>query len=106
MTTNPTGLSIPRVKKEITKDVKNNRTSEVERLLCRYGLKGQRDSSPGQRPGYKRTGKLALKGQKPYLTNDAFALTGRWLRITFTQGAALDYELSGLSGHFCGACEI
>ena len=41
------------------------------------GLKGQQALSPGHRPGYKDEGKLALKGQKPYFANDAFALTGR-----------------------------
>ena len=30
----------------------------------------------------------------------AFALTGRGLRIAFTQGAALGYELTGLSGRY------
>ena len=59
------------------------------KTLRRNGLKGQQALSPGQRPGYKDVGKFALKGQKPYLANDAFALSGRWLRTTFTQGAAL-----------------
>ena len=53
------------------------------------GLKGQQALSPGQRPGYKEVGKFALKGQKPYLVHYAFALSGRWLRTTFTQGDAL-----------------
>ena len=85
------------------------------KVLYRNGLKGQKAPSPGQRPGYKGTGKFALKGQKPYLVHDAFALAGRWLRITFTQGVALGWELSGLipdvpspthslSGRLCGTC--
>ena len=78
------------------------------------GLKGQQALSPGQRPGYKDVGKFALrstygrllptgrkKGQKPFLVHYAFALSGRWLRTTFTQGAALGWELSGLSGRPC-----
>ncbi len=63
--------------------------SEVMKSLCRNALKGQKALSPGQRPGYKAIGRFALKGQKPYLVHDAFALTGRWLRISFTQGDAL-----------------
>jgi hypothetical protein len=66
----------------------------------RNGLKGQKVLSPGQRPGYKDEGKLALKGQKPSLCYNAFSLTGRWLHTTITQGVALGYELSGLSGRF------
>jgi hypothetical protein len=50
-------------------------------------------------------GKLALKGQKLYLVRYAFALSGRWLRTTSTQGDALGWELSGLSGRFRGTCE-
>ena len=69
------------------------------------GLKGQQALSPGQRPGYKEMGKYALKGQKPNLVHNAFALSGRWLHATFTQGDALGWELSGLSGRTCGACE-
>ena len=87
----------------------------------RNGLKGQRANSPGplgderrrfrseaekERPGYRRdVGKFALKGQKTTCCIDAFALTGRWLRVTFTQGDALGWELSGLSGRLCGTCE-
>ena len=67
------------------------------------GLKGQQALSPGQRPGYKEMGKSALKGQKPFLVHYAFALSGRWMHTTFTQGAALGWELSGLSGRLCGA---
>ena len=75
------------------------------KTLRRNGLKGQQALSPGQRPGYKGTGEFALKGQKPYLVHYAFSLSGRWLRITFTQGDALGWELYGLSGRLCGACE-
>ena len=59
------------------------------KILRRNGLKGQKALSPGHRPGYKDVGKLALKGQKLYLVLYAFALSGRWLRTTFTQGDAL-----------------
>ena len=50
-------------------------------------------------------GKFALKGQKPYLVHYAFALSGRWLRTAVTQGAALGYLLTGLSGRLYRACE-
>jgi hypothetical protein len=63
------------------------------------GLKGQQALSPGRCPGYKDVGKFALKGQKPFLVHYAFALSGRWLRTTFTQGDALGWVLVGLSGH-------
>ena len=69
------------------------------------GLKGQQAPSPGQRPRYKEVRKVALKGQKHQVGWCAFALSGRRLRITFTQGAALGWELSGLSGRLCGTCE-
>ncbi len=75
------------------------------KVLFRNGLKGQQALSPGHRPGYKYEGKLALKGQKPCLVYYAFALTGRGLRTSFTQGDALGWELYGLSGRLCGACE-
>ena len=64
---------------------------QAMKTLRRNGLKGQQALSPGQRPGYKDEGKLALKGQKPILCYNAFALTGRWLRTSFTQGVALGY---------------
>jgi len=67
------------------------------------GLKGQKALSPGHRPGYKDVGKLALKGQKLYLFHYTFALSGRWLRTTFTQGDALGWVLSGFSGRLCRA---
>jgi len=75
------------------------------KTLRRNGLKGQKALSPGQRPGYKGAGKFALKGQKLYLVHSAFALSGRWLRVTFTQGDALGWELSGLSGRLHRASE-
>jgi hypothetical protein len=48
-------------------------------------------------------GIFALKGQKHYIADSAFALSGRWLRTTLTQGAALGYLLVGLSGRLCEA---
>jgi len=63
------------------------------KTLRRNGLKGQEALSPGQR----------LKGQKLYLVHSAFALSGRWLRVTFTQGDALGWEHSGLSGRSFGS---
>ena len=69
------------------------------------GLKGQQALSPGQRPGYKEAGESALKGQKRPHARKAFALSGRRLRTTITQGAALGLELSGLSGRLCGTYE-
>ena len=68
----------------------------------RNGLKGQQTLSPGHRPRYKEIGKFALKGQKPNPV--PYAPVGRWLRITFTQGGALGWELSGLAGPLCGTC--
>jgi hypothetical protein len=69
------------------------------------GLKGQRAPSPGHRPGYREVWKFALKGQKLKYDRKAFAPSGRRLRTTFTQGFALGWELSGLSGRFCGTYE-
>jgi len=66
--------------------------------MRRNGLKGQKALSPGQRPGCKGMSIFALKGQKLSCGIDAFALTGRWLRTTLTQGVALVWGLSGLSG--------
>ena len=77
---------------------------QVIRIQRRNGLKGQQAGSPGQRPGCKDVGILALKGQKPYLVHYAFALSGRGLRIAVTQGDALGYLLTGLSGYLCRAC--
>jgi len=68
------------------------------KTLRRNGLKGQKAASPGQRPGCKELSIFALKGQKLSCGIDAFALTGRWLRTTLTQGVALGWGLSGLSG--------
>ena len=73
------------------------------KTLCRNGLKGQKALSPGHRPGCKDVGKFALKGQKPYLVHYAFALTGRRLRTTSTQGDALGWALIGLSGRPFGS---
>ena len=71
----------------------------------RNGLKGQQAHSPGQRPRGMDVGKFALKGQKPICCIVAFALSGRWLRIAITQGDALGYGFSGLSGRLCRASE-
>ena len=38
----------------------------------------------------------ALKGQKSLIVS-AFALSGRWLSYTITQGVALSFKLVGLS---------
>ncbi len=72
----------------------------------RNGLKGQKVLSPGQRPGYKDEGKLALKGQKPFLYYTAFTLTGRWLHTIFTQGVALGYAPFGLSGRLLKLAKV
>ena len=66
--------------------------------MRRNGLKGQKALSPGQRPGCKGMSIFALKGQKHNVADSAFALSGRWLRTTLTQGVALGWGLSGLSG--------
>jgi len=50
-------------------------------------------------------GKLAMEGQKLYLVRYAFALPGRWLRNTSTQGDALGWGLFSLSGRLRVACE-
>ena len=57
------------------------------KTLRRNGLKGQKPLSPGHRPGCKDVSRFALKGQKLTYSIVAFALTGRWLPTTFTQGA-------------------
>jgi hypothetical protein len=82
---------------------RNGLRSTYGRLLPKGRKKGQQALSPGHRPGYKGTGKFALKGQKLYLVHDAFALSGRWLRTAPTQGAALGWELTGLSGRPFGS---
>ena len=71
---------------------------QVMKTLRRNGLKGQKATSLGQRPGCKEGSRFALKGQKLSCGIVAFALTGRWLRTTLTQGVALGWWLSGLSG--------
>ena len=57
------------------------------------GLKGQRDNSPGQRPGYGDRVIVALKGQKPWTEamppTYSFAPMGRSCALMPTQGAAL-----------------
>ena len=75
------------------------------KTLRRNGLKGQQAFSPGHRPGLTDGRILALKGQKAYRVHDVFALTGRWLRTIFTQGDALGWEFSGLSGRLRGTYE-
>jgi hypothetical protein len=66
-------------------------------------LKGQFADSPGQHPGKTKRRNNALKGQKLYRQNDAFALSGRSLHTPDTQGVALGYWLVGLSGRLCKA---
>ena len=53
-------------------------------ILLNSAPKGQKANSPGRCPGDKDMVR--------------FALTGRRLRTTFTQGVALRWELTGLSG--------
>jgi len=48
----------------------------------------------------------ALKGQKPYEHYCAFALSGRSLRIAYTQGVALGYVFIALSGRFSELAEL
>ena len=67
-------------------------------ILLNSAPKGQKANSPGHRPGDKDLIRFALKGQKPYLVFHAYVLTGRRLRTTFTQGVALGWGLTGLSG--------
>ena len=67
-------------------------------ILLNSAPEGQKANSPGQRPGYKDAVRIALKGQKPYLFLHAFALSGRGLHTTFTQGDALGCAITGLSG--------
>ena len=74
--------------------------------LYRNGLKGQQALSPGLCPGYNEEGKFALKGQKPYLVYYAFALSGRMLRTTFTQGNALGYGLVAFQAVFAEFAEV
>lgn len=81
------------------------------KTLRRNGLKGQKPLSPGHRPGCKDVSRFALKGQKLTYSIVAFALTGRWLRTTLTQGGALGWGLSGLScvpsvARFCANFQI
>jgi len=66
--------------------------------LLNSAPKGQKANSPGHRPGYKDAVWFALKGQKPCLVFHAFALTGRRMHTTLTQGVALGWEPAGLSG--------
>ena len=67
-------------------------------ILLNSAPKGQKANSPGHRPGYKDAVRFALKGQKPYHVFHAFALTGRRKHTTLTQGVALGWGLTGLSG--------
>jgi hypothetical protein len=68
--------------------------------LRKDGLKGQKAPSPGHRPGLMWCADNALQGQKHYLLRYSFALSGRIYSPPCTQGAALGYLLSGLSGRF------
>ena len=67
-------------------------------ILLNSTPKGQKANNPGHRPGYKDTVRFALKGQKPYHVFHAFALTGRRMHTTLTQGVALGWEFTGLAG--------
>ena len=67
--------------------------------LRRNGLKGHQHLAQGIALGRKTNIFFALKGQKPYLFHYAFAPAGRSrLRITSTQGGALGWEPTSLSG--------
>ncbi len=46
-----------------------------------------------------------LKGQKPFLCYNAFALAGRWLHTNFTQGVALGYGLVAFQAVFTELAE-
>ena len=60
------------------------------RKFCKYGLKGQQALSPGHRPGCLCMSEdSALKGQKHYSKEKAFALSGRFYLLRLTQGDAL-----------------
>ena len=48
----------------------------------------------------------ALKGQKHNNARRAFALSGRSLRIAYTQGVALGYVFIALSGRFSELAEL
>ena len=74
-------------------------------MLSNSAPKGQKANSPGHRPGYKDAVRFALKGQKPYFVFHAFALTGRRMHTTLTQGVTLGCVLIGLSGRCCSTCE-
>ena len=65
------------------------------KTLYRNGLKGQKAHSPGHRPGDKEVSRCALKGHKFTHRIVAFALIGRWLYTTFTQGDALGWGAFG-----------
>ena len=77
--------------------------------LRRNGLKGHQHLAQGIALGRKKniifalnqrsTAEGKVKGQKPYLFHYAFAPAGRSrLRITSTQGGALGWEPTSLSG--------
>ena len=77
--------------------------------LRRNGLKGNQHLAQGIALGRKKniifalnqrsTAEGKVKGQKPYLFHYAFAPAGRSrLRITSTQGGALGWEPTSLSG--------
>ncbi len=74
------------------------RSAQGDACVEQRSKKGQQALSPGQRPGYKDVGKFALKGQKPYLANDAFALSGRWLRLPLPRAMPWACSLLPLRG--------
>lgn len=62
------------------------------------GLKGQRANSPRQRLGCQKSAPIALKGQKHFEYNKAYALSGRLYVDILTQGDAQGFNLIGLTG--------
>ena len=69
-------------------------------IMAIGGPKGQRAYSPGQRPGYRDNPENnAPQGQKQFISNIAFALTGRNKNTSSnTQGVALGWWLLPLRG--------
>ena len=68
------------------------------KLLRRNGLKGHQHLAQGIALGRRSNVMSALKGHKPYLTHHAFALAGRLGGGYVTQGDALGWEPTSLSG--------
>lgn len=80
-------------------DCKSGRTELVVAAKVNDdGLKGQRANSPRQRLGCQKCVPIALKGQKHFEINKAYALSGRLYIVILTQGDAQGSNLIGLSG--------